>query len=271
MLRVGDELLGHALRFAARQSLRLVDQRQLLRLGVGIFLQFGALESDLVFEQFALRAHRDEFSRGHRERPRDEAGNAGQQHHPRVGVRAGNAEDQARVRHQSVVDAKHRCAQVTAAAQAPVAVLDVARDRRAVAAGLVPAVDRHPAYLHGREDRAQRPRTEASHQLRNEPRAQVRHERTRCRLAAGSELRAPDRGLRLGFDGKPREQIRARGAGFGVCAGAIEERRALLFAPAFERIAHEPLASAPNTLSIRAITSEVSLGTISSAFMFSTT
>src|SRR5262249_57456838 len=66
-----------------------------------------------------------------------------------------------------------------------------------------------------------------------------------------------------------REQVGAGRARFGLRTGAVQIRRALLLAPAFERIAHR--AGSSSTASIRARTSVDSFGTTSSAFMFSAT
>ena len=126
VLGVGDQPLGESARLAGGRPFARVDQRKLLRLGVGILGQLLALEPDLVFEQFALRAHRNEFAGGHRECAGGQAGDAGQHDHSRVGVGAGDAENQARVGHQAVVDSEHRRAQIAAAAQAAMPALDAA-------------------------------------------------------------------------------------------------------------------------------------------------
>ena len=150
-----------------------------------------------MLEELALRAYGDEFAGGHRERAGGQSRDAGQQHDGGIGARTGDAEDQTRVRHEPVVDAENRRAQVAATAQAPVPMLDVAGNRRAMSAGLAPAVDRHSADLHRRQHGAQPPRTEELHQPGDEPRAQIRHERWRRGFAARGQLGAPDRGLRL--------------------------------------------------------------------------
>src|SRR5215470_1450855 len=108
-------------------------------------------------------------------------------------------------------------------------------------------------------------------------------------MAASSELRSPDRRLRLGFACHPAEQLRTWCAGFGFGTDAIQQRRALLLIPAFERIRHgiqqrqaarsgfdracaryRAAPSAVVAASMRARTPGVSFATTSSAFMFST-
>ena len=59
----------------------------------------------------------------------------------RIGARARDAEDQARVRHEAVVDAEHRGAQVAAAAETAVPVLDAARRGGRRVAGVVAGSD----------------------------------------------------------------------------------------------------------------------------------
>src|SRR6185503_9393389 len=98
----------------------------------------------------------------------------------------------------------------------------------------------------------------------------VRHGRG---MSARRQLRAPDCRLRLGFAGEAAEELSPGVVLFGVRAGAIKERRALLLGPAFERIRHGSMtridgnrcvlpssqACAPErAASIRAITSGVS-------------
>ena len=116
-----------------RHALGAIDQGKLLRFGFGIFREFIAFQADLIFEQLALRAHRNVFARGHRERTGGKPGNAGEQHGRRARIRACDAEDQARVRDQAVVHAEHGRAQIADAAQAAVAALDRARDGRQMA------------------------------------------------------------------------------------------------------------------------------------------
>ena len=183
----------------------------------------------------------------------------------RIGARTGDAEDQARVRHEAVVDAEHRGAQVAAAAEAAVPVLDAGGRRRAARARVARrrrAVDRHAAHLHRREHAAQAPRPEPCG-----PCAATRRVRASGTIrpgggrAARGELRAPDRRLRLGFAGEPAEELRARVRRLGLGADAVEERRALLLLPAVERIrtrAGSPCRRA-SAASIRAITSGVEL------------
>jgi hypothetical protein len=77
-----------------------------------------------------------------------------------------------------------------------------------------------------------------------EPRSSVRNKRRRRGLAAGGQLRAPDRGLRLRLAREPPEQLCACGARLGLGAYAIEKRRALFLLPAFERIRHVRMARA---------------------------
>ena len=88
VLGIGDDPCASRVGFAWRQALRRVDQRQLLRLGLGILLELVALEADLVLEELALRAHRNVFARGHRERARAQAGDAGEEHDVRVRIGA---------------------------------------------------------------------------------------------------------------------------------------------------------------------------------------
>src|SRR5262249_23594464 len=141
--------------------------------------------------------------------------------------------------------------------------------RRAVATRFALAVDRHPAHFHCREHAAQPARSEQLHEPRDKTRPRVWNERLRSGLAARGELRAPDRRLGLGFASEAPQQIGARRSRFRLGAGAIKVRRALLLAPAFERIAHR--AGSSSAASIRARTSAESFGTTSSAFMFSDT
>ena len=57
MLRVGHELLGEAVCFPRGKSFSGVDERELLRFCLGIFLELGALKADLILEELALRTH----------------------------------------------------------------------------------------------------------------------------------------------------------------------------------------------------------------------
>ena len=60
-----------------------------------------------------------------------------------------------------------------------------------------------------------------------------------ARMAARGQLCAPDRRLRLGLARQATEELGARRCpALGLGASAIEERRALLFGPAFEWIRH---------------------------------
>src|SRR2546429_260218 len=86
--------------------------------------EIAAPQGDLIFEELPLRAHRDEFAGGHRERAGGQSRHPGEEHDGRIRARARDAEDEARVRYEPVVDAEHCRAQISAAAQAAVPVLD---------------------------------------------------------------------------------------------------------------------------------------------------
>jgi len=61
--------------------------------------------------RISLRADRDILSRGHRERPRDQSGDAGYQDVVTSRGRSGDANDQTRCRHDAVIGAEDGCAQ----------------------------------------------------------------------------------------------------------------------------------------------------------------
>ena len=78
---------------------------QLGLLLLGHRLHLGPLERDLALEQLALALHRDVLAGGHAERPREQAGDPGQQDEARVARRgAGHAHDQREVAHEAVAD-----------------------------------------------------------------------------------------------------------------------------------------------------------------------
>ena len=234
-----------------RQSLGRVDQRQLLRFRLRILLQLVALEADLVLEELALRAHGHVFAGGHRERAGGECPRRPRRARARGSdARARDAEDQARVGDQAVVDAEHRGAQVAAAAEVAMAVLERRRRRSAVrVAGSPPserAVDRHAAHLHRGQHALHAPRAEpARRAARRAACASRARKGGGRRMAARGELRAPDGRLRLGLAGEPLEQLgarpcptplrRTRGRGRRSAAPRVQLRSGFMTGPAVER------------------------------------
>src|SRR5690349_3715038 len=146
---------------------------ELLRLGLRIFGQLVALEADLVFEQLPLRPHRDELAGGHREGAGSEARHAGQHDDRRIRARAGDAENETRIRYEPVVDPENGGPQIAAATESPVPALDAAGDRRHVATRLALGVYRHAAHFHRRENGAQWRRAEELDQARDQSGAQI--------------------------------------------------------------------------------------------------
>ena len=69
---VGDDARRERLRLRAAQPLGAIDQRQLAPLLLRVGLQLFLLQRDLPLEQLALRHHRDELARAHRERAREQ-------------------------------------------------------------------------------------------------------------------------------------------------------------------------------------------------------
>src|SRR5256885_1015784 len=70
-------------------------------------------------------------------------------------------------------------------------------------------------------------------------------------VAFRRQLRAPDRGLRLGLTGQAAKQLGAHRTGFRFGTGAIQVGGALLLRPACERI-HVASAKAARSASMRA-------------------
>ena len=93
----------------------LVDLGQLDRLDVRVAVAACiALELELALEQLGLHPHRVVLPRRHRDGAGDEPGEAGHAHDAGAGIGAGDAEDEADVRHQAVGHAEHRGAGGTA-------------------------------------------------------------------------------------------------------------------------------------------------------------
>jgi hypothetical protein len=196
---------------------------------------FVALEGDLVFEQLALRADRNVLAGRHGEGPGGKSRDAGDENQPRVAAGPGDAEDQACIRDQPVVDPEDRGPQIAAAAKIAMAEFDVAAGGRCRVTGFGAerrAVDRHPAHLHRGQHRFHSPRPEQFHHSCHQQRARVGRIRGRRRMAACRQLRAPDRPLGFGLAGETREQLGAHRAPLGFRAGAVQKRGALLFGPA---------------------------------------
>ena len=67
-----------------------------------------ALDADLVLVELLLRAHRQVLAGAHGEGARDESGESGESHDVVTGIRAGEAQNERDVGHQSVEEAKER-------------------------------------------------------------------------------------------------------------------------------------------------------------------
>src|SRR3989449_1262702 len=165
-----------------------------------------------------------------------QAGDTGEQNGAVVRRSARHAEDEARVRHQSVVDAEYGGTQISAARNAAMALADlIGRSRRRVAGRRVAVYGESP-HLHRGEDAAHRARAVATHQPRHEARAQIGDEGGH-RLEPG--VLRPDRGLAFGFARELLEEIRSRRTALDLRDHAVEIRGARLVEPAFlRRLAH---------------------------------
>ena len=146
--RIAHERVCEGAGLFDRQAARGVDEREFLGFRFRIFLKFVRFQSDLVLEHLALRAHRNEIPRRHGQRAGEQAGHAGGEYRAGTGRRAHHAEDQAGIRHQPVVDAEYRRAQV-AAAGAPMPTTDHAYVGGHGVACRGAAVGREPAHFHG--------------------------------------------------------------------------------------------------------------------------
>src|SRR2546427_8786074 len=99
--------MGDRPRLVRREAPRPEDARELRLLLLGHHLELGPLEGDLALEQLALAAHRDVLAGGHAEGPREETGDPGEEHEPRLTRRrAGHAHDEREVAHEAVADAE---------------------------------------------------------------------------------------------------------------------------------------------------------------------
>ncbi len=177
--------LGGPVGVLLRQPARLVDERQLRRLLLGILGELVALGADLVLEHLALRADRDVLAGRHRERPRQQARHARDQH----GVAFALAPATPRMRQR--FETSPSLAPNTAGRRlSPPA---CSRWRRPISstewgmacppwATAAPALpeDRHPADLHASQNAAQARRTEPTDQRSHESGAHRRGESRRA-------------------------------------------------------------------------------------------
>jgi len=92
--------------------LRLVDQRELALLGLRRLLDLFGFARDLRRRELPGIRHRQPFADRHRARSSDQSRQPDQQDDLVRRAGAGNAHDQAKVRHEPVVRAEHRRPQV---------------------------------------------------------------------------------------------------------------------------------------------------------------
>ena len=274
MLGIGDELVGEPRRFLRRHALRGVDERELLRLGFGILRRARRARGRSGTRTARAASAPTRIRRWpSRTRPAHMPATPASSTTCAIGARAGDAQDQARVRHEPVVDAEHGRAQVAAAVRGRGADARRREPARGVAwPGVAPRATVVDAPCRALSSRP------ASLCMRRGPSLRTSAATSRVRasgtygagrgLAARGQLRAPDRGLRLGFAREAAEELGARGARLGLGADAIEERRALLLAASFradstwfERVQSRgaSLRRARSAASMRAMTSGVSL------------
>ena len=71
-------------------------------------LQLTAFDLQLALQELGLRRHRHVLAGSHRERPRDQARQSGEQDHGGKRIRTGDTEDQRDIGEQAVADAEHR-------------------------------------------------------------------------------------------------------------------------------------------------------------------
>ena len=108
----GEHCVGVRRRVLDAQSPGSVHERQLVR--VDIEVRQGGVRRGRRrrrLEQLALRTHRHELPRTHRERTREEAREPGQQHGARRHAGRADAEHEREVRHEPVVRTEHRGAE----------------------------------------------------------------------------------------------------------------------------------------------------------------
>lgn len=101
------KLDGHLFSKVAVVSPVDIDLRQLLDLGLGRFCEFTGLARKVGLFGVGLRADRDVFACRHGHRPGDEPGEARDQYLGFSRSCRGDADNQARSRHESVIGAQH--------------------------------------------------------------------------------------------------------------------------------------------------------------------
>ena len=79
---LATELLGDLRREVGVEAARSVNRGELGQLTLRIVGELPLLEGDVGFLRVSLRAHRYVFSRRHRQRARDEPGDAREEHRP---------------------------------------------------------------------------------------------------------------------------------------------------------------------------------------------
>ena len=230
--RVGNQRVGLTPCLRGFHAARDEDQRQFAGFLLGILGKFRLLERDLVLIHLLLRAHRHIFAGGHGERARKKAGDAGQQHDAVGAAGPRDAEYQARVRDQSVVDAEYGGAQAASGSARCVALAEfvVARGEFSPA-----AIQRHATHLHRRERMREARRAEPVDQSADEARTGIQRERAR-RTALRLQAQGPVSGLRFGFARQFLEQAPAARFGFARDDAAVQMRGGKFAAPGFERV-----------------------------------
>ncbi|BCG94691.1 hypothetical protein MesoLj131a_35550 [Mesorhizobium sp. 131-2-1] len=111
-------ILRHHLVRDLQRQIRLHTTRhialcKLIALEIGLRCEFGPLSAEVSLLGIGLRADRHIFTRRHRHRARDQAGNPCDENIACRGIGRRNADDQAGRRYDAVIGAKHGSAQPT--------------------------------------------------------------------------------------------------------------------------------------------------------------